>query len=54
MFIEIERKFELTDNDYHLIKTKLAQDSQKVIEDIYMDLSDLSLIKNKMKFRLRN
>lgn len=54
MFIEIERKFEFTDDDYSIIQAKLIKESDKTIEDIYKDLPDFYLIHNKMKFRIRN
>ena len=54
MFIEIEKKFELTDAEHEIIKSKLELDSKENIEDIYLDLPDFYLIFNKMKFRIRN
>jgi uncharacterized protein YjbK len=54
MFIEIERKFELTHSEHEKIKSQLKLESQEHIEDIFMDLPDFYLTLNKMKYRIRN
>lgn len=53
-FIEIERKFNLSDVDYNIIKSKLDFVKKEIINDVYMDSFDFKLILNWAKFRLRN
>jgi uncharacterized protein YjbK len=54
MFIEIEKKFELTDSEYEIIKSKLKLKWRKTIIDEYMDTVDFQLTKSWKKFRIRN
>ena len=54
MQIEIERKFELTENDYKAIVKSLIFKTIETINDIYMDTCDHKLSLNRIKFRIRN
>ena len=51
--IEIERKYDLLDEDYAII-SKLNKVSHKDITDCYFDTDDFILFKNKVKYRKRN
>ncbi len=53
-FLEIEKKFNLSNKDYNIIKSKLILVKKELINDIYMDTCDFKLILNRIKFRLRN
>lgn len=54
MYIEIERKLELSDYDYKIIKWKLKLKEAKRIEDIYMDNEEFYLFLNRVFCRKRN
>ncbi len=54
MFIEIERKFEITQKDLFIIKNKCKLKSKNNIEDIYMDNKDYFLLLNNKFCRIRN
>jgi uncharacterized protein YjbK len=45
MIIEIEKKYELTDDDYKIIKEKCNFVSKKEIIDKYYDTKDYKLFK---------
>lgn len=52
--IEIEKKYELTDNDYLSIQSKCKFISKKIIVDKFYDTSDFQLFAQKIKLRERN
>lgn len=54
MIIEIEKKYELTDDDYKIIKEKCNFVSKKEIIDKYYDTKDYKLFKLWYKYRIRN
>lgn len=54
MFIEIEKKFELTDSELNIIRSKLKLSKKEQIEDVYMDTTSYQLTFNRLKFRTRN
>lgn len=54
MTIEIEKKYELSQNDYALIKDKCKFIKQEEIKDYYLDTSDFKLLKDNNYLRMRN
>jgi adenylate cyclase class IV len=54
MFIEIERKFEITEKDLEIISNRCKLIEKKEIEDIYMDTDNYTLLLNKKVIRIRN
>lgn len=54
MIIEIEKKYELTDNDYKIIKSKCNFISEKIVIDEYLDTKDYDIFKTWNKVRIRN
>ena len=54
MKIEIEKKYDLNNHDYDIIKGKCEFVDQKEIKDYYLDDSKFTLFKSSYKLRLRN
>lgn len=54
MKIEIEKKYELTNEDCEIIKTKTNFIEEVEIKDYYLDMPDYILFKNFRYLRLRN
>ncbi|QFR39092.1 CYTH domain-containing protein [Candidatus Gracilibacteria bacterium 28_42_T64] len=54
MKIEIEKKYEITDHDYEIIKDKCEFVEEKELIDYYLDNSDFTLMKNNYHLRMRN
>ena len=54
MKLEIEKKYELSEYDYNLIKNNCTFVEDKEIKDYYLDMPDFRLVKAEYKLRLRN
>ena len=52
--IEIEKKYELTDHDYQIIKNNCSFVVKKNVYDNFYDTNDFSLFQKKIKLRERN
>ncbi|MGB2111416.1 MAG: CYTH domain-containing protein [Patescibacteria group bacterium] len=51
---EIEKKYELTNHDYEIIKDKCSFVKDEELKDYYLDTADFILGKNDYFLRLRN
>jgi len=51
---EIEKKYELTNHDYEIIKDKCSFVKDQELKDYYLDSTVFTLAKNKFYLRLRN
>ena len=54
MKIEIEKKYELTDHDYSIIRKSCAFISSNEIKDYYLDDTNYTLLSNNCYLRMRN
>jgi uncharacterized protein YjbK len=54
MATEIEKKYSFTEEDYEKIISNCNLESETLIKDYYLDLSDYRLIKNDYYLRMRN
>lgn len=54
MKIEIEKKYDLTNHDFDIIKDKCEFIEEKEIKDYYLDDSNFTLFKKDHRLRLRN